>query len=561
MSENPRSANLVDLDMLASSLAMRGMRVEPARSDAAPWTDGSAIFLDLAAPLRVQLRQICVQCALLAAGSLDTDVLQALKRKPKLAARYLAVEGHRALRALDAVLPPSARALVDPALATLTLSPAESLSLARGSGQIPNAPDDFGVIDVRALLAAAHLHDKAAHANAEHMPRSAQQQPLTELADNAQADEEDGEDTISSPVGGGGGIGKLLQRLFDQVRSLKDGGAPGADAPTHWSRSGARGAVRGVTSSANAEGLDGLLGPRRGILYPEWDTHRGAYRPDWCTVNEIPAPTHAHASVEWLAAHALRKPLARLGMGLDRIHRRAQGDDIDIDAAIESELERLAGSPPDEAVYVESLRRRRDLSVLILLDISGSATQDSPAGGSVHAQQRDVAAALTTVLHEVGDRVGLYAFHSQGRQAVNLTPVKRFDEALNSGVMRRLYGLVPGAYSRLGAAIRHGATVLIEQGGTSRRLLLVLSDGLAYDHGYEPSYGRADARKALAEARRDGVGCLCLSVGASTDSVSLRRIFGSAAHASVPKSDRLAGMIGPLFRSALRNGEAKRRIA
>ena len=234
---------------------------------------------------------------------------------------------------------------------------------------------------------------------------------------------------------------------------------------------------------------------------------------------------------------------------------------LDIDAAIESQLERLAGSAPDEAVYVESLRLRRDLSVLILLDVSGSATQDSPAGGSVHVQQRDVAAALTTVLHEVGDRVSLYAFHSQGRQSVNLTPVKRFDEALDSAVMRRLFGLVPGAYSRLGAAIRHGASVLIEQGGTSRRLLVVLSDGLAYDHGYEPGYGRADARKALAEARRDGVGCLCLSVGASTDTESLRRIFGSAAHASVPKADRLAGLIGPLFRSALRNGEAKRRIA
>ena len=57
------------------------------------------------------------------------------------------------------------------------------------------------------------------------------------------------------------------------------------------------------------------------------------------------------------------------------------------------------------------------------------------------------------------------------------------------------------------------------------------------------------------------MGCLCLSVGASTDTESLRRIFGSAAHASVPKADRLAGLIGPLFRSALRNGEAKRRIA
>ncbi|MFC4253467.1 nitric oxide reductase activation protein NorD [Sinimarinibacterium flocculans] len=560
MSAPSRSTDLVDLDMLASSLSKRGVRVEDAGPGAAPWTDGTAIFVDLAAPRRTQLRQLCVQCALLAAGSFEAGLLKAVKRRPTLAARYLVLEAHRALLALDAVLPPLARSLIDPGLAGRTASPADSLSLARTSEPLPATPTDFGVVNVRALLSAAPVATGSSTDAPRHIPRSAQQ-ALTELDDTAQADEEDGEDTVSSPVGGGGGIGKLLQRLFEQVRSLKEGGAPGADAPTHSSRSGARGAVRSVTSSASADSLDGLLGPRRGILYPEWDTHRGAYRADWCTVNEVAAQADAHASVEWLAGHALRKPLARLGMGLDRIHRRAQGDDIDIDAAIESQLERLAGSAPDEAVYVESLRLRRDLSVLILLDVSGSATQDSPAGGSVHVQQRDVAAALTTVLHEVGDRVSLYAFHSQGRQSVNLTPVKRFDEALDSAVMRRLFGLVPGAYSRLGAAIRHGASVLIEQGGTSRRLLVVLSDGLAYDHGYEPGYGRADARKALAEARRDGVGCLCLSVGASTDTESLRRIFGSAAHASVPKADRLAGLIGPLFRSALRNGEAKRRIA
>ena len=59
------------------------------------------------------------------------------------------------------------------------------------------------------------------------------------------------------------------------------------------------------------------------------------------------------------------------------------------------------------------------------------------------------------------------------------------------------------------------------------RLLVVLSDGLAYDHGYEPAYGAADARRALGEARRQGVGCLCLSVGASTDDEALGRVFGS----------------------------------
>ena len=142
-----------------------------------------------------------------------------------------------------------------------------------------------------------------------------------------------------------------------------------------------------------------------------------------------------------------------------------------------------------------------------------------------------------------------------------MVPVKRFDDGLDSAVMSRLHSLIPGAYSRLGAAIRHGSTILVERSGTSRRLLVVLSDGLAYDHDYEPAYGAADARQALKEARRDGVGCLCMSVGANTDTDVLRRVFGSAAFATIPRPNQLGQMIGPLFRSALRAAEVQRRVA
>jgi nitric oxide reductase NorD protein len=128
-------------------------------------------------------------------------------------------------------------------------------------------------------------------------------------------------------------------------------------------------------------------------------------------------------------------------------------------------------------------------------------------------------------------------------------------------VVRRLGGLVPGAYSRLGAAIRHGAAVLEERGGTPQRLLVVLSDGLAYDHGYERGYGAADARRALAEARLRGTGCLCLTIGAGTDDDDLQRVFGSAAHATIPRPEQLSQIIGPLFRSALQSAEVRRRVS
>ena len=64
-----------------------------------------------------------------------------------------------------------------------------------------------------------------------------------------------------------------------------------------------------------------------------------------------------------------------------------------------------------------------------------------------------------------------------------------------------------------------------------RRLLVVLSDGFAYDHGYEGLYGEADARRALVEARRRGVGCICLSVASEAEPAALRRVFGVAPRA------------------------------
>jgi len=561
VNDTARSEDLARLEMLAAALSRRELRVEHAAAGLPAWTNGEVIFVDGAASPQLQLQELCVQCALLAAGSLERTLLRRLLRKPQLAQRYLAVEAQRALLTLEAVLPPLMRPLIDRALASQSDSPAASMEIALGREALDDPPRVFGSIRAREVLAAERLAGGAASGE-QHVPRKQQERPLTELPDDAgDGDDRDDADFASSPVGGGGGLGKLLQKMFQSLRRLKGGGPPGADAPTHWSRSGPRAGVHALRSTAAAETVDDAFGKGQGILYPEWDVHRACYRPDWCTVQELDPPSGSPASVAWLEGHGLRKPLSRLGMGLDRFHRQAQGDDIDIDAAIEARVGLMAGAAPDESVYIESQRHRRDLSVLILLDISGSVSQAGLSGSTVHEQQRSVAAALLTVLHEIGDRVALHAFSSQGRSAVHLLPVKRFDEGLDSRVMSRLHSLIPGAYSRLGAAIRHASTLLIQRSGTPRRLLVVLSDGLAYDHGYEPAYGAADARQALAEARRDGVGCLCLSVGAGTDTEVLRRVFGSAAHATIPRPSQVGQVIGPLFRSALRGAEVRRRAA
>ena len=217
-------------------------------------------------------------------------------------------------------------------------------------------------------------------------------------------------------------------------------------------------------------------------------------------------------------------------------------------------------SPP-ENVYQEQRKLARNLGVLILLDASGSATDTDVEGLAVHDHQRRAAATMAVTLEELGDRVAVYAFRSQGRHAVHLPAIKTFDQRFGAVGRARLNQLQPSGYTRLGAGIRGAGEILKNEAGTPNRLLLVLSDGFPYDDGYEGKYAEADAYKALEELRPDGVACLCLSIGAATTTDALQRVFGSAGHASASTLAELSPRMDDLFESALRELAAPRAVA
>jgi hypothetical protein len=547
-------AELGRWNLLASAVAGRLVDVAPCEAGEQTWTDGARIFVTAEASEREQLESVTVQAALLAAGSLHPDLVGALMRRPHVARRYLAVEGHRALAAHDA-LPPAARSLVDPRVAARTDSPAASLAVATSRDPVDEPLASFGTIRPRQLRRAIETTERSARSDKP--PRD---DTRSQELDDGDGDERADMSRFASPVGGGGPIGRLLKRMFRDARS-PDTGPPGNDVVTHVTRQKGRGGGDIALTTARARRSEHIDVPERRVMtYPEWDVHRRRYRLDWCTVLEADGTTRERADRLVVPdTHALRRALARIGVGLERRRRQLQGDDVDVDAAVEAYVEAAAGSAPDEAVYVDTVRRGRDVAVLVLLDISGSTGEPSATGVPVHEHQRAAAAALVSALHDLGDRVALYAFRSHGRPAVNVARVKRFEDAFDARVLHRLGALGPGAYTRLGAAIRHGASVLEAEGGASRSLLVVLSDGLAYDQGYEGAYAESDARRALIEARRRGVGCLCLSIGAGTDADALRRVFGTAAHATLPRGEHLAGFVGPLFRDALLSAEHQQR--
>lgn len=518
---------------VAAAIAGRAVEVVEGERGVAPWTDGRTITVEPAAGAATTLDAVVVQAALIGAGSLSPPVMRRLARRKNVARRYLAYEAARALDQATPLLSASLHRLRQVAATASTVCPEDSLRAARADRATVSLSRDLGVLRPRKVLAVQHA-------------------PANETLES---------DSEGSAAGRDSALARALKRILtgDSAGSERSG-TSGADLV------GLRAATGGAGTNASA--LIGVGAPERAIntrlvtisaRYPEWDGRSKSYRAEWCTVREVPIARRGSGN-DRLAEHlGLQPPLARMGRGLELRRRQRHGDDIDIDAAVERTVALTAGQHPDEAVHLATVRHRRDLSVLVLLDISGSSNELGAGQVPIHLHQLRVAGALIAVLHGLGDRVALHAFRSNGRHDVQVAVVKDFAEPVDQRTLARLAALKPAAYSRLGAAVRHGGRILEHNGGTTRRLLVVLSDGLAFDHGYDRSRGAADVRQALSETRSRGIGCLCLSVGALGGVEDLRHVFGSSAHAAITTPEQLSPIVGPLFETALRSAETRRR--
>lgn len=136
MADDSGAQRLQALGMLASALAGRAVAVAGLSPGEPAWTDGQTIYVDATTPARPKLEAIAVQASMIAAGSLDPDVVGLLVRHPRLAKRYVAVESHRALVANAHVLPTVLASLGNRDIASRSDSAAASLALAAGRAPV-----------------------------------------------------------------------------------------------------------------------------------------------------------------------------------------------------------------------------------------------------------------------------------------------------------------------------------------------------------------------------------------------------------------------------------------
>ncbi|HRB22097.1 MAG TPA: VWA domain-containing protein, partial [Nitrosomonas sp.] len=120
--------------------------------------------------------------------------------------------------------------------------------------------------------------------------------------------------------------------------------------------------------------------------YSEWDYQIQLERPDWATVQEKRAKLGDMLCIDEIAQQYKRE-IARMKFLLDamqpqgtrRIRKLEDGDEIDINEAIRSMIDIRMGMHPDPRIMMRSVRKVRDISVLVLLDLSES-TNEKVAG-------------------------------------------------------------------------------------------------------------------------------------------------------------------------------------
>ncbi len=291
------------------------------------------------------------------------------------------------------------------------------------------------------------------------------------------------------------------------------------------------------------------------FIYDEWDFRAQDYRPRWCCVRERVMEEglmdfyDRTLEENYQLAYQIRKQFELLAPELLRkIKKLYDGEEFDLDAAIDVIIERRAGAIPDEKIYWRRNKVERDVAVVFLLDMSASTSESieektiEPEDTSIYDNvrayldwvklrkelestegykkiidvEKETVALLIGALEAIGDTYGIYGFSGYGRENVEFYVIKDIDERFSDRVKRRIDRITPLHATRMGASIRH-ATSKLERRPSKTKLLFLISDGRPQDSGYgrdgvEKDYAIHDTRMALVEARRKDITPFCLTV-------------------------------------------------
>ena len=254
------------------------------------------------------------------------------------------------------------------------------------------------------------------------------------------------------------------------------------------------------------------------ISYPEWNFAKRQYKLDFCKVYpEKSKTTDLNYYVHTIKENNriltnLRKRFAQMNNSLEQVRRQPNGQDIDIDAVTDMYADIKARHTPDENIYLSKRKRKKDLAILFLLDLSLSSDSYT-AGNRVLDVEKQVVILFGEVLNEHGVEFEIAGFSSKTRNFCSYATIKSFNEPWSKG--RQHVGAVqPSGYTRIGPALRHAGAQLQKE-SARKKWLVLLSDGKPNDYDrYEGKYGINDVKQALRELNAENINTYAVAIEA-----------------------------------------------
>lgn len=286
------------------------------------------------------------------------------------------------------------------------------------------------------------------------------------------------------------------------------------------------------------------------ICYDEWDFKKRKYRKDHCKV--FPKKfsdtglgfTKKVFQENYSTLNSLRSRMNRFFNLKTSLKRQPYGEDLDLDAALQYFSDLSCGQTPTENVYLSDRKRLREVSILLLADMSLST--DSYVDNQRILDVEKVSLVLFgQICSEFGDRFRIDSFYSNTRNHCDYSNIKSFDEPWERS--RERIGLMEAkGYTRIGPAIRHSLS-LIRTEKSQKRWILLLTDGKPNDYDrYEGKYGIEDVKKAILECERSNVGVFALAIDKSAKQY-LPAMLGKESYRILPNPKELPEALTDFF--------------
>lgn len=282
-------------------------------------------------------------------------------------------------------------------------------------------------------------------------------------------------------------------------------------------------------------------------LYPEWDYTRQRFRDAFCALTEqdVPLGNEDFIAQTRQKYQGLTKSIQRVFEAIlseaQRQKKQAHGDELDLDALVEAHVDRLQGREMSDRLYTHFHKSGRNVAVMFMVDMSGSTK------GWVNDAERESLVLLCEAVATLGDQYAIYGFSGRTNKRCEIYRVKRFDDPYDSTVKRRISGMAPKAYTRMGVAIRH-LSKLLNAVPAKTKLLITLSDGKPEDYGsYRGRYGIEDTRHALLEVKRGGIHPFCITIDKEAQSY-LPHMYGASNFTVVDEVHKLPYKVADIYR-------------